>query len=79
LFPLLCATLSGTGKIELVRCKVPRNQWLGFQLGQERSLQGPKWSIPPDVGQEQLFITHSLQKSLVGLAFALMVAGVAPV
>jgi hypothetical protein len=58
---------------------VLRNQWLGFQLGQERVLQGPKRSIPSGVGQVQLLVTWSLQKTLVGLAFASMVVGVAPV
>jgi hypothetical protein len=58
---------------------VPRNQWLGFQSGQEWLLQGPKWSIPPGVGRAQWFVTWSLQKTLVGLAFALMVAGMDPV
>jgi hypothetical protein len=40
---------------------------------------GPKWLIPPGVVRAQWFVTRSLQKTLVGLASALMVAGVAPV
>jgi hypothetical protein len=43
------------------------------------SLQGPKRSIPPNVGQAQFLATLSLQNTLVGLAFALVVVGVAPV
>jgi hypothetical protein len=42
-------------------------------------LQGLKWLIPLDVGRAQFLVTRSLQKTLVGLAFALVVAGVAPV
>jgi hypothetical protein len=34
---------------------------------------------PPDIGRAQFLVTQSLQKTLVGLAFALAVAGVAPV
>jgi hypothetical protein len=41
-------------------------------------LQGLKWSIPLDVGRAQFLVTRSLQKTLVGLAFTLVVAGVAP-
>jgi hypothetical protein len=42
-------------------------------------LQGSKWLIPPGVVQAQRFVTRSLQKTLIGLASALKVAGVAPV
>jgi hypothetical protein len=52
---------------------------LGFQPSQERLLQGLKWSIPSGVVWAQWFVTRSLQKTFVGLASALMVAGVAPV
>jgi hypothetical protein len=56
---------------------VLRYQWLGFQLRQEWLLQGSKQLIPLGVIQAQRFVTRSLQKTLVGLASALMVAGVA--
>jgi hypothetical protein len=48
-------------------------------MDQEISLQGLKWSFPPDVGQVQFPVTRSLQKTLVGLSFALVVVEVAPV
>jgi hypothetical protein len=48
-------------------------------MDQEISLQGPKWSFPPDVGQAQFLVTRLLQKTLVGVAFALVVVEVAPV
>jgi hypothetical protein len=48
-------------------------------MDQELPLQGLKWLVPPDVGRAQFPVTRSLQKTLVGLAFALAVAGVAPV
>ena len=47
-------------------------QWLGFQPSQDW------WLIPPGVVWAQRFVTRSLRKTLVGLASALMVAGVAP-
>jgi hypothetical protein len=52
---------------------------VGVSMDQELSLQGLKWLIPLDVGRAQFLVTRSLQKTLVGLAFALVVAGVAPV
>jgi hypothetical protein len=48
-------------------------QWLGFQPSQDWQL------IPPGVVRAQWFVTRLLRKTLVGLASALMVAGVAPV
>jgi hypothetical protein len=48
-------------------------------MDQKLSPQGLKWSFPPDVGRVQFPVTQSLQKTLVGLAFASMVAEVAPV
>jgi hypothetical protein len=48
-------------------------------MDQDISLQGIKWSFPPDVVQVQFPVTRSLQKTLVGIAFALVVAEVAPV
>jgi hypothetical protein len=48
-------------------------QWLGFQPSQDWQL------IPPGVVWAQWFVTWSLQNTLVGLASASMVAGVAPV
>jgi hypothetical protein len=54
-------------------------QWLEFQMDQELSLQSLKRSFPPNVGQVQFIVTQSLQKTLVGLAFALVVTEVAPV
>jgi hypothetical protein len=49
-------------------------------VDQELSLQSSKIVlIPPDVGRAQFLVTQSLQKTLVGLAFALVVEGVAPV
>jgi hypothetical protein len=58
---------------------VPKNQWLDFQVDQEISLQILKRSFPPDVGRAQFLVTRSLQNTLVGLDFALVVVGVAPV
>jgi hypothetical protein len=58
---------------------VLKDQWWKFQPDQKLSLQGLRWSIPLDVGWAQFLVTRSLQKTLVGLAFALVVAGVAPV
>jgi hypothetical protein len=46
-------------------------------MDQELSLQSKKWSFPPDVGRVQFLVTRSLQKTLVGLAFTLVVAEVA--
>jgi hypothetical protein len=48
-------------------------------MDQEISLQGITWSFPPDVGREQFLVIRSLQKTLDGLAFTSVVAGVAPV
>ena len=76
MFPLLCATLSGTRKDELVRWWVPKDQWWRFQLDQKLALQVLKWSIPLDVGRAQFLVTRSLQKTLVGVAFTLVLAGV---
>jgi hypothetical protein len=56
-----------------------KDQWLEFQVDQELSLEILKWSFPLDVGWAQFLVTQSLQKTLVGLAFALVVAEVAPV
>jgi hypothetical protein len=77
LFPLLCATLSSTRKDELVQWWVPKDQWWRFQLDQNIFLQVLKLSIPLDVGRAQFIVTWLLQKTLVGLAFALVVARVA--
>jgi hypothetical protein len=41
-------------------------------------LQSLKRSFPPNVGRVQFLVTQSLQKTLVVLAFALVVAEVAP-
>jgi hypothetical protein len=48
-------------------------------VDQELSLQSLNWSFPLDVGWAQFLVTQSLQKTLVGLSFTLVVAGVAPV
>jgi hypothetical protein len=77
-FVSIVATLFGTHKDELIRWWVPKYQWWRFQIDQKISLQGLKWLIPQDVGQALFLVTWLLQKTLVGLAFALVVAGVAP-
>ena len=77
MFPLLCGTFSGTLKDKSVRWWVPKDQWWRFQPDQNLVLQGIKWSIPLDVGRAQFLVTQSLQNTLVGLAFALVVAEVA--
>jgi hypothetical protein len=56
-----------------------KDKWWRFQPNQKLVLQGLKKSIPMDVGHAQFLVTRSLQKTLVGLAFALAVAGVAAV
>ena len=48
-------------------------------MDQDLLLQSLKWLFPPDGGQVQFLVTQSLQKTLVGLAFTLVVVGVAPV
>jgi hypothetical protein len=48
-------------------------------MDQELLLQGLKWLVPLDVGPTHFPVTWSLQNTLVGLAFTLAVAGVAPV
>jgi hypothetical protein len=48
-------------------------------VDQEILSQILKRSFPPDVGRAHFLVTRSLQKTLVGLAFSLVVAGVAPV
>ena len=48
-------------------------------MDEELSLQGLKWLFPPDVGWAQFPVTRPLQKTLVGLDFALVVEEVAPV
>jgi hypothetical protein len=58
---------------------VPKDQWLEFHMDQELSLQSLKWLFPLDVGRVQFLVTWSLQKTLVGLAFTLVVVEVAPV
>jgi hypothetical protein len=78
-FVSIAVTLSRTHKDEPIRWWVPKDQWWRFQIDQKLSLQGLKWLIPQDVGQAHFLVTWSLQNTLVGLAFALVVAGVAPV
>jgi hypothetical protein len=77
-FVSIVATLFGTHKDELIRWWVPKYQWWRFQIDQKISLQGLKWLIPQDVGWALFLVTWLLQKTLVGLASALVVAGVAP-
>jgi hypothetical protein len=48
-------------------------------MDQDLPLQFMKWLVPLDVGRAQFPVTRSLQKTLVGLAFTLAVARVAPV
>jgi hypothetical protein len=76
-FVSIAATLSGTLKDELIRWWVPKDQWWRFQIDQNLSIQGLKWLIPQDVGQAHFLVTWSLQKTLVGIAFTLVVVGVA--
>jgi hypothetical protein len=46
-------------------------------VDQEIFLQVLKYLVPLDVGRAQFLVARSLQKTLVGQPFALVVAGVA--
>jgi hypothetical protein len=52
---------------------------VGVLDGPEIPFQVLKWLVAPDVGRAQFLVIQSLQKTLVGLAFALAVARLAPV
>jgi len=46
-------------------------------VDQELFIQVLKYLVPPDVGRAEFLVAQSLQKTLVGRSFTLVVAGVA--